>query len=301
MDTFRLEVATSDSTRGTVSGSGTYLNMSRHWIEATGSEGYRFAHWNDGNRDNPREVMLTQDTLFTAYFVELSQVYVNARGNDDSRGAVTGGGVYNWGDTATLTATALPRYRYSCWDDTVCDNPRQVVLTQDTEFTAIFVARSQYRVEATSNNSDRGHVEGGGVYYEEDTVTLKALPWTLYGFQRWDDGDTANPRQFVVTQDTVFTAIFVSREGIGEEVSDGQGLQLQPNPTSGVVRCVLSGREAAGGTLIVSDVQGREAMCRPLEPQVRTVELDVSHLAKGLYFVTVTTPAYTSTRKLVVE
>jgi len=32
------------------------------------SELYRFVHWNDSITDNPRIIVLTQDTLFTAYF-----------------------------------------------------------------------------------------------------------------------------------------------------------------------------------------------------------------------------------------
>ena len=31
----------------------------------------RFANWNDGNSDNPRRIVLTQDTLLTAHFEEL--------------------------------------------------------------------------------------------------------------------------------------------------------------------------------------------------------------------------------------
>ena len=301
MDTFRLEVATSDSTRGTTSGSGTFLNMSRHWIEAAGVEGYRFAHWNDGNTDNPREVRLTQDTLFTAYFVEVDQVWVDARSNDNSRGTVTGGGVYYEGTSVWLTAIAQGHNKFVCWDDSVADNPRLVVLTQDTLFTALFVPLERYSVEAAANDRDRGHVEGGGEYYEGDTVTLTAVPWMLYGFLQWDDGDTANPRQFVVTQDTSFTAVFVSREGIEEAEWEGSGFRLVPNPASSEVRCVMEGKGFAGGTLSVTDAAGRTVLRKELPRQTQSYTFRVSDYPAGTYYVTLTTPTGTSTRKLIVE
>lgn len=37
-------------------------------IEAKPKQDCRFVHWNDGNTENPRNIALTQDTVFTAYF-----------------------------------------------------------------------------------------------------------------------------------------------------------------------------------------------------------------------------------------
>ena len=41
-------------------------------MTATANYGYRFDHWNDGNTQNPRTVMLTQDVTYTAYFQQYS-------------------------------------------------------------------------------------------------------------------------------------------------------------------------------------------------------------------------------------
>ncbi|MCQ2329442.1 MAG: T9SS type A sorting domain-containing protein [Paludibacteraceae bacterium] len=35
---------------------------------ATPLSGYQFSHWNDGNTDNPRNITVTADATFTAYF-----------------------------------------------------------------------------------------------------------------------------------------------------------------------------------------------------------------------------------------
>ena len=297
---FSLDVVAEDSTHGSVEGGGRFANLSTRTISAVAADGYRFAHWNDGSRDNPRQVLLTQDTLFTAYFVERNQVWADVRSNDESLGTATGGGVYYEGDTATLTATAMPYNKFLYWDDAVRDNPREVEMTQDTLFTAVFGPLDRYRVEAYGN-SGRGYVEGGGEYYEGDTVTLTAVPWTSFGFLQWDDGDTANPRSFVVTQDTVFNAIFVSREAIEEAAAGGTSFQLLPNPAKDNVRCVLYGKATTGGIITFTDAMGREVLRKELPRQTASLIISLKALPKGVYFVTLATAEGSSVRKLVVE
>ena len=301
VDTFHLQVTTSDSLRGEASGSGTFTNMSRRTITATAYGGYRFVHWGDGNRDNPREILLTQDTLFTAYFVEQGEVYADVRSNDEGMGTVTGSGVYLEEDTIVLSATPHPYYKFLGWDDSVRDNPRELVITQDTLITALFAPFDRFQVTAEANNAGHGRVEGGGEYYEGDTATLTALPWTLWGFLQWDDGSTENPRRVVVTQDTAFTAIFVSHEAI-EAVPEGDaGFSLMPNPAWGSVSCVLHDAGLAGGTLSVVNALGQEVLRKDVAPQTQVVELSVENLPQGVYYVTLTTPRLTTMQKLLVK
>ena len=106
---------------------------------------------------------------------------------------------------------------------------------------------NKYHVEAVANNAGRGRVEGGGEYYEGDTATLTALPWTLWGFLQWDDGSTENPRRVVVTQDTAFRAIFVSREAIEAVPKRDAVFSLMTNPAWGSVSCALHDAGLAGG------------------------------------------------------
>ena len=42
-------------------------NIEAH-IQANPYHGYRFSHWSDGNTDNPRYIVVTQDTIITAHF-----------------------------------------------------------------------------------------------------------------------------------------------------------------------------------------------------------------------------------------
>lgn len=66
-------VLTVTSTRpswGSVAGGGHYRYGEHAVIEALPKEGYRFVRWSDGNTDNPRNVMVTGDSIIRAVFAE---------------------------------------------------------------------------------------------------------------------------------------------------------------------------------------------------------------------------------------
>lgn len=65
-----LNVVTSNSERGTVSGSDTVEYMGFAEISAYAKDGYCFATWNDGNSENPRTVQVTDNVTYTAFFVK---------------------------------------------------------------------------------------------------------------------------------------------------------------------------------------------------------------------------------------
>ncbi len=143
---------------------------------------------------------------------------------DTALGTVTGGGIYH--DSSWVTIAAQPiepsadgRYaRFVGWSDGDSNNPRMVFVVSDTTFTAFFEER-QYQIEVVANDSTRGSVAGGGLYYFGDTVTLTATPYEGYRFVGWSDGDTSNPRTVIVTGDAIYTALFepvMGIDGIGD-------------------------------------------------------------------------------------
>ena len=300
LDTFHVVVESTDSTMGTASGSATIRDLTSHSISARAFTGYRFSHWDDGNYDNPRQVMVTQDTTFKAYFVTAEQRWADIRSNDDSWGHTSGGGTYYEGDTVTITATPLYRCKFLGWSDGDTNTPRQFVIMQDTHITALFAPMEQYYANGLPNDPDRGRVTGSGLYYEHDTVTFEALPWLEYAFARWDDGDTANPRRFAITQDTTMTAIFVSRSGIGTPQEGAPSFTLTPNPATGTVRCTIEEGAAGKGRLTLHDAAGKVVLRRKVTLP-GTHDIDISTLPAGVYFATLTTAQGSSTLRLVVE
>lgn len=128
-------------TGGSVSGGGIYQNDSQVTISATPSTGYTFTQWNDGNTSNPRTITVSGNATYTASFTAVTPQYIITTDVSPSgSGSVTGGGTYDSGDTATLTATAGSGYTFSQWQDGNTSNPRTITVTGDATYTATFSA-----------------------------------------------------------------------------------------------------------------------------------------------------------------
>ena len=63
-----IAVESSDIEMGIVNGSGKYVYDNSVQIEAIPNEGFEFVKWNDNVTLNPRMILVTQDSLFTAEF-----------------------------------------------------------------------------------------------------------------------------------------------------------------------------------------------------------------------------------------
>ena len=153
-------------------------------IEAVANYGYHFVQWNDGNTDNPRNIVVTEDITYTAEFTANTYT-VSTKVNDDAMGYVSGAGPYLYTAEATLTATANPFYRFVQWSDGITDNPRVVMVEKDSLFTAEFEIET-FNVVAASGEPDRGRVK----------VILVAEPIEGFEFSHWSDDNTDNPRAF---------------------------------------------------------------------------------------------------------
>lgn len=131
-----------DDGMGTVTGGGTYLEGDTATLTATANEGFYFVGWNDGDTLPVRQITVTSDTMFLAYFMSLpiSFYMVEAVSADSTMGYVTGGGMYPENDTALLTAVANEGYHFVQWNDGVMDPQREVIVTSDTLLTASFEA-----------------------------------------------------------------------------------------------------------------------------------------------------------------
>ena len=60
----QYNVTSNSVENGSVFGIGTYNHGDTVTISATAKEHYHFTQWNDGNKDNPRLFIITQDTTF---------------------------------------------------------------------------------------------------------------------------------------------------------------------------------------------------------------------------------------------
>lgn len=206
VNTYTLTVSSSDNTMGTVSGGGSYTHNTTVYISAQPNYGYHFVHWDDSVTTNPRQIVVTANAAYTAIFA-YNSFSVTATSGNAAYGTVSGSGNYNYGTTATLTATPFYGYHFVQWNDGNTENPRTIVVTADTAYSATF-AINNYTVTLSSNSPTAGSVTGSGTYYYQTVVTLSAQPADHYHFSHWSDGNTANPRTLTVTADTLLTALF---------------------------------------------------------------------------------------------
>ncbi len=140
---------------------------------------------------------------------------VTVSANPAAGGIVTGGGTYNHGATATLTATANTGYTFINWTKNgtvVSTNPTySFTVTENASYVANFSLNS-YTITATANPTQGGTVTGAGTYNHGATATLTATANTGYTFINWTKNGSVvstNPTySFPVTEDANYVANF---------------------------------------------------------------------------------------------
>ncbi len=204
--TAMITVSVNDTLWGTSSGSGIYPIGDTIAIEAFPNIGIEFLSWSDSITDNPRSVIVTQDSTFIAQFARI-QYLIETQVIPEGTGVVTGGGSYYYGDTIQLEARPNHGFEFLTWSDGSTDNPRTIIVDGNQTFTANFGIR-QCVVTTIASPEEGGIVLGGGTYSYGDTILLVAQNNTGYVFKMWEDEVIENPRQIIVEDDVTYTAIF---------------------------------------------------------------------------------------------
>ena len=285
-----------------------YVGIGRQWSRFDAYVSYAKYHSNIYYcHDDEKEIWYRTNINYNWYYGPFFAIAPNTsyvlelHTADSTTGSVEGGGWYVDSTYATITAVPERGYRFSHWNDGDATNPRTIFVTQDTTFTAYF-EEAYYTLAVTAEPEQGGTVTGSGTYRGNDTATMAAMPNEGYAFVGWRDGDTARTRQLEMTQDTAFTALFRSTQGINSHGTGGTLFTLTPNPARGsvTVKAALASGEYPA-VLTVSDVAGREVLRREMLPGTREITFSVAELPAGTYFVTLTTAEGTSTKRLVVE
>ena len=122
---------------GAVSSSGVAEYMENLEISAMPNDHYHFTQWSDGNTDNPRTITLTQDTTITAEF-EKNTYTISTVSSNPEWGSTSGDTSAFYLDTVIIVATPNTGYQFTQWSDGNTNNPRTIVLIQDTMYAAEF-------------------------------------------------------------------------------------------------------------------------------------------------------------------
>lgn len=254
----------------------------------------------DGSWDNNGSIYCAVDNIVvTAIPLPMHDLTLTV--NDTAMGTVTGGGTYEEGTLVTIAAVANDGYRFVTWSDSVSEAVRGIIVNEDVALTAYFAADSMppapdtvWRTVTVLCDNTMGSVSGGGSYMDSSIVTLTASPLDGYKFDRWNDGDTTNPRNILVVSDTTFTAHFsAATQAITQ--SSIQTISIYPNPSHGDVTVTVG----QPSTVSVIDMTGRTVI--PPTPITSSFILPRSSLSSGAYFLRATSDSGTSVRKFLIK
>ena len=231
---------------GTVIGGGTYKQGTSVTLRATANSGYRFVRWERNgvqvSTSPTYEITVSGNDTYTAVFEPIMYT-VTTDVNITEAGTVSGGGSYQQGTQATLTANLTnSNYKFVGWDtngnnqydsDEPTANPYRFNVSGNALVTAIFEKLPTTTI--TTNNENYGKI-----LYNNSLITstqviqdsgtqitnIYAIPVGGYAFLYWEDGQgyrsTANPLTYTVSADTTLTAVFgKSVDGVVVTASTG--------------------------------------------------------------------------------
>jgi len=167
---------------------------------------WNFINWTEDGVEVSTDAMytftVTGDRHLVANFVQvnfnilLSQVPVGG-------GTVTGGGLYEFGISVTVTATPHIDYEFLRWEEDgqwVTMTPEyQFSINRDRHLSAIFGPITTFEITVSANPPDYGTVSGGGSYTIGDMVTITAESHPDYIFLNWTENGN------IVSSDIIFS------------------------------------------------------------------------------------------------
>ena len=94
---------------------------------------------------------------------------------------------YPEGSTVTLRATATQNYTFLRWSDGSTLNPRNLTMDRDYVLEPVFVYDQHYRLTGTVSPTNRGQINGRGMYRPGETAHVVAEPTSGWQFDHWED------------------------------------------------------------------------------------------------------------------
>ena len=190
---YQLTLLVEPSGSGQVSGGGIYNQAEEVTISAFAESGYSFINWTqDGMIVSTQAVfnysMPGNDVTLLANF-ELSGYELSLEVSPAGSGQVTGAGLFNAGEIATITAIANSGFGFINWtlDGTIISTlqtleylmpPNDVTLIANFEYLG-------YQLNVEANPSGAAQVMGSGTYDAGDLVAVSAIENPGYFFLNW--------------------------------------------------------------------------------------------------------------------
>ncbi|MCQ2203534.1 MAG: leucine-rich repeat protein [Bacteroidales bacterium] len=159
--------------------------------------GKKFTNWNDGNLENPRTIVVTQNATYTA-FVSDGNITIKTMPSDATYGSTTPASKeVKFGSSVEISATAKSGYQFLRWDDGDTNATRTVVATADKTYIAYYELK-KYTVAVTVDSEEMGSVTGYGTFNAGTKVTLTATPNANYTFVEWSGTTTSTNKTLTI-------------------------------------------------------------------------------------------------------
>ena len=226
--------------------SGSYPKGTTLELFAKPYDSYQFEKWSDGSKDATRTIVLTQDTILTAYFTSayITHTVQVTAGEGGTVNNVSG--TYPENTYLDLVATANSGYKFLKWSDGVTDAERTLRVYQDTVLVATFekdggvtpppTPPTQYSFAYDKQGlGDVKSSEKAGSYDSGKTITLTATPATDWTFEGWSkDGgattfSTSSSVTITLTENTSIIAIFKTTKKYKVTITAGSGGKVEPS------------------------------------------------------------------------
>ncbi len=204
IDSFKV---VSGCVNGGIAGVGVYPYGTTVALLAMPDSNYIFERWENGDTTATTRIVVTNDTVVTAYFYHKNSVYVDVLAE---HGTVNGAGHYMVGDTISLSVQADWGYKFIGWDNGSTSDTLQLVVAGDSMVTALFRLDS-FSIKAYCNNG-AVLIAGPMTYVYGDTATLSVKPNEGYVLYNWSTGDTTPEIKVAILSDTVVVA-YCYKEG----------------------------------------------------------------------------------------
>lgn len=207
---------------GNVSGAGTYNHGAQASLTASPNAGWNFISWEeDGtvvSTSPVYEFLVTSNRSINATFSQ-NQYGINLTAIPSTGGSLSGGGAYNYGQTATASAQPNEGWDFVSWSENgsvVSEEANySFTVTNNRNLVATF-SQVLYQVILTASPSEGGTVSGEGYYGKFSQVTVWAAPNNGWNFLYWtEDGTVVSTNlsySFPLSSDKHLTAHFAPQE-----------------------------------------------------------------------------------------
>ena len=194
--TYTVSAIANPSGAGTISGAGTYASGASVTLTAAPATGYRFVNWSEGgtavSTSQSYTFSITANRTLVANFSLVSYT-ISTSSIPAGGGTTSGGGSYNYGESATVTATPLTGYRFVNWTaggtSVSTSASYTFTVTANRTLVANFTTLT-YTITTTTSPAGVGSATGGGTYNFGASATVTAAPATGYRFVNWTEGGT---------------------------------------------------------------------------------------------------------------